>query len=159
QLLDPAVKAPVPFIDNYFSDFGDNYRNFTLNDPDQNLNNISLGNIIDVSLDPYPYHNTASGIALQHSYAAAWYAGSATAPGYTTNPKVGLIWSPLLSNPGTSFNSEQSWRLWNFKQGNQFDLEAQSAPSARVPDFEPLPLTHTGDTGDVTFTNSSVTLS
>src|SRR5262249_36547985 len=116
QLLDPSLKeaqnptvtVPIPFVDSYFSEFGDNYRNYTVNDPDQGLNSVDLGNIFDVGLTPYPYHNTPNGIGLQHSYAGAWYAGSATAPGYTTNPNVGLLWSPLLSKPGTPFDSEQS---------------------------------------------------
>src|SRR5581483_623543 len=83
----------APFTDSYWSAFGNNYRNFVVDNPDQNLKQVDLKSVIDVGLYPFPYSSvTASGIEGQHAYAPAWYAGSATAPGYSENPKVGLSW-------------------------------------------------------------------
>lgn len=145
--LNPANSNTV-FVDNYFSVFGNNYRNFLVNDPDQGINNVGLGSIFDVGLDAGAVFNTTvSGVGDMHGYAPAWYAGSATASG-----NVGLHWSPLLPSPGTPGNKQQQWFTNYNGAANQFVLDDQSPLSPRQPVFTPTPLTFVNQTSGVSFT-------
>jgi pimeloyl-ACP methyl ester carboxylesterase len=126
------------FVENVISEFDQPYD--TISYPGSNPD---LANVVDVDLYPYPFYGD---FGYEHTYAAAWYAGSAD-PLVNDGQSVGLLWSPLLagnsgsSNPPASLSPayEQSWYPLFFSQSDQYDLETYS-PSPTNPNFNPIAL-------------------
>src|SRR5262249_44316869 len=132
------------FVDSYVSYYGSSYNNFVVNDPDQGISNQALTNVVDVQLNPLPFTSFDSNLySLEHEYAAGWYAGSAE----TASQPVGLLWSPLLTNPQTNVpgTSQQTWTDDNLSNATQFVLGASSSPNPDTPVFTSVNLQPAGN--------------
>jgi pimeloyl-ACP methyl ester carboxylesterase len=160
----PAGTNPVTplFVDSYTSYFGSNFNGFIVNDPYQGIDG-SLGNIVDVALNPNPlFHDfDRNRVSLEHQYAANWYAGSESTAG-TTAP-VGLLWSPLIPNSTPppvlhdQSNTGQFVQEWSpVDASHQFILTQQGAAPTQTPQFSAVTLAERSKPqGDVTVTGPS----
>jgi pimeloyl-ACP methyl ester carboxylesterase len=150
------------FVDSYVSYFGSNFDGFTVNDQDQGINN-NLTNVVDVDLNPNPVFSDfdTDRVALEHEYAANWYAGSASTKG-TTN-QLGLLWSPLISgsSPPPVLKGQKHYgqftQDWTTVDGDhQFILTQQGPAPAVTPMFTQVTLAEQGEPqGDVTVVGPS----
>ena len=152
---DPA--AGGTFVDNYASYFGERY---------SNVAGAGLGNVVDVSLDPFVYTfldplKIGTNVSARHTYAAAWYAGTTAAPA----GDGGLAFSPLLHPPPgvpRPALSDQDWGLLSLSDQYVLAEEVPFPPVATVtPVFTPVTFDSFASTGDVTTSGggSSITLS
>lgn len=85
------------FVDSYISYFGADLSSYDVKAPDSEIDfkSPSLFSVVNTHLNPVPILGaTLFSIALDHEYAATWYAGSTVTKG--TDHRTGLLWSPLI---------------------------------------------------------------
>ena len=147
---DQSGASPI-FVDNFVSYVGTNYGGFTVNDPDQGIDNKGLSDVVDVNLDATKVLKgsvTKDG-ALWHEYAANWYAGSESTRG--TQDPVGLMWSPLISGgkPPTALTGTFTQEWASVDAAHQFVLTPAGKAAPVTPVFTPVTLGEKDTQGDV----------
>src|SRR5207249_856174 len=110
-------------VDSYISYFSAPFGGFTVNNPDQHIFNVSLANVVDVTLQPnigvglYQFGGQSfTPYGLLHEYSANWYAGHGAQS--VATPSV-QNWT-LLQNEGGIITVDPT---------TQFNLAPQSPPA------------------------------
>jgi hypothetical protein len=130
-------------VDSYISYFSAPFGGFTVNDPDQHIDNVSLSNVVDVTLQPdlgvglYQFFGQSLvPYGLFHEYAANWYAGFTGQPINTSSIQN---WTQI-NNPGNVITVDPA---------TQFNLAPQASPPV-TPTFDQVTLDTSSTTPGVT---------
>jgi hypothetical protein len=130
-------------VDSYISYFSAPFGGFTVNDPDQHIDNVSLSNVVDVTLQPdlgvglYQFFGQSLvPYGLFHEYAANWYAGFTGQPINTSSIQN---WTQI-NNPGNVITVDPA---------SQFNLAPQASPPV-TPTFNQVTLDTSSTTAGVT---------